>query len=75
MSPPSLTPTPWHRVTFGERVALDMVTAVLWPLRDDERMTVLINILAAQIGDSVEEERIDGLIEMLRMQLKAELAQ
>ena len=38
-------------------------------------MTVLINILAAQIGDSVEEERIDGLIEMLRMQLKAELAQ
>ena len=38
-------------------------------------MTVLINILAAQIGSSVEEERIDSLIEMLRMQLKAELAQ
>ena len=47
MGPPSLPPTPWHRVTFGERVALDMVTAVLWPLRDDERMTVLINISAA----------------------------
>jgi hypothetical protein len=38
-------------------------------------MTVLINLMAAQIGTMVEtEDQIDALIDMLRMQLKLGLA-
>jgi hypothetical protein len=61
----------WRSASFGERLALEMISATLWPLQHDERMTVLINLLAAQIDNMVEnEDQIDAIIDVLRMQLK-----
>jgi hypothetical protein len=61
----------WRSASVGERVALEMTTAVLWPLQHDQRMTVTINLLAAQIDAMVEnEDQIDAIIDVLRMQLK-----
>jgi hypothetical protein len=62
---------PWRGLSFGERVALETTTALLWPLQNDDRMTVLINLMAAQIGSIVEnEDQIDAIMDVLRMQLK-----
>lgn len=67
----SLTPIAWHRASFGERLSLDVISTLLWPLPGDERMTVLMTLLSSQILDAVEnEDQIDGIIEMLRIQLK-----
>ncbi len=61
----------WRGLSFGERVAFDATSALLWPLKADDRMTVLINLLAAQIGSMVEnEDQIDAIIDVLRMLLK-----
>jgi hypothetical protein len=44
---------------------------LLWPLQSDDRMTVLLNLMAVQIEDMVEtEDQIDAIIDVLRMQLK-----
>jgi hypothetical protein len=65
---------PWGGLSFGERLALDAATALLWPLKDDDRLTVLINLMAAQIDTMVEtEDQIDALVDVLRMQLKLRL--
>jgi hypothetical protein len=49
---------------------------LLWPLQPDDRMTVLINLIAAQIGTMVEnEDQVDALIDVLRMQLKLSLGE
>lgn len=67
---------PWRGFRLGERVALDAITAMLWPLKADDRMTVLINLMAAQIAEMVEtEDQIDALIDVLRMQLKLTLTE
>lgn len=66
---------PWRSASFGERLALDMGTAILWPLPPDNRMTVLINLLAAQIDDiSATDDEIDALVDVLRQQLKLRAA-
>ena len=62
---------PWRGTSVGERIALEMTSMALWPLEDDARMTVLINLLAAQIDRMVtEDDQIDALIDLLRMQLR-----
>lgn len=62
---------PWRGTSVGERIALEMTSMALWPLEDDARMTVLINLLAAQIDRMVtEDDQIDALIDVLRMQLR-----
>ena len=62
---------PWRGTSVGERIALEMTSMALWPLEDDARMTVLINLLAAQIDRMVtEDDQIDVLIDLLRMQLR-----
>ena len=67
----TLSPIAWHRASFGERFSLDVISTIMWPLRSDERMTVLMTLLSLQILDTVENEnQIDGIIEMLRIQLK-----
>jgi ATP-dependent 26S proteasome regulatory subunit len=65
---------PWRGLSFGERVALDTATALLWPLKTDDRMTVLVNLLADQI-DAIggSEEQVDAIIEVIRMNLKVGL--
>jgi hypothetical protein len=59
------------RLGVGERVVLDAITAMLWPLKVDHRMTVLLNLLAVQIDQLVEtDDQIDAIIDTLRMTLK-----
>jgi hypothetical protein len=62
---------PWRGTSFGERLALSMMSATLWPLRSDARMTMLINLLADQIEElAADDDQIDAIIDVLRMQLK-----
>ena len=49
---------PWRGTSVGERIALEMTSMALWPLEDDARMTVLINLLAVQI-DRIVRRRSD----------------
>ncbi len=61
----------WKGTSIGERIALEMTAMALWPLQDDQRMTVLINLLAAQIDRMIaEDDQIDALMDVLRMQLR-----
>lgn len=62
---------PWRTASFGERMALEMTTLTLWPLKDDDRMSVLINLLASEIDRTItDDDQIDALIDLLRLQLK-----
>ena len=63
----TITPVPWRGISFSERWAIDAATAVLWPLQSDQRMTVLINLLAEQIE---EEDEVDAISDMLKLSLK-----
>lgn len=66
----TLLPT-WRSASFRERLALEMISATLWPLQHDERMTVLISLLAGQTDRMVEnEDQIEAIIDLLRMQLE-----
>lgn len=72
----TITLEPWRGLHFGERVVLEAASALLWPLKDDDRLTVLINLIAAQIDVMVEDEvEIDAIIDVLRMQMKLTLAE
>ncbi len=56
---------------FGERLALEMITTVLWPLDTDERIGLLLTMLADNVADVAEtDEEIDVLVERLRFQFK-----
>jgi hypothetical protein len=67
----TITLAPWHGLSFGERLMLETTTILLWPLPPDDRVTVLINLLAAQIESMVEnEDQVDAIIDVLRMQMK-----
>ena len=67
----TITLEPWRSLSLGERVALEAASVLLWPLNADDRMTVLLNLLTAQVGGMVEnEDQVDALIEVLRMYLK-----
>lgn len=52
-------------------MALETTTALLWPLKDDDRLTVLINLMAAQVDAMAEnDDQVDAIVDVLRMQLK-----
>jgi len=56
---------------FGERLALEMITAVLWPLSSDERIGLLLTTLADNVADVVEtDEEVDALVEQLCFHFK-----
>jgi hypothetical protein len=58
---------------FGERLALEMISAVLWPLDTDERIGLLLTTLADNVADVAEtDEEIDAIVERLRFQFKLE---
>jgi hypothetical protein len=66
---------PWRSASFGQRLALEMGTAILSPLPPDDRMTVLINLLAAQLDAiTANDDEIDAVVDVLRMQLKLRAA-
>ena len=59
---------------FSERLALEMITAVLWPLHTDERIGLLLTTLADNVADVAEtDEEIDALVERLRFHFKMEM--
>jgi hypothetical protein len=61
-------------LNLGTRVMLEAASALLWPLKPDDRMTVLITLLAGAIGAvAANEDEIDAIVDMLRMQMKLEL--
>jgi hypothetical protein len=54
-------------MSFGERLALKMITTVLWPLATDERIGLLLTKLAANVADVAEtDEEVDIFVERLR---------
>jgi hypothetical protein len=58
---------------FSERLALEMITAVLWPLGTDERIGLLLTTLTDNVADIAEtDEEIDALVERLRHHFKLE---
>ena len=47
---------------FSERIALEMITTVLWPLHTDERIGLLLTTLADNVVDVAEtDEEIDSI--------------
>jgi hypothetical protein len=74
-------PHRYHRITtesvlslrFSERLALEMVAAVLWPLATDERIGLLLTTLADNLADVAEtDEEVAALVERLRLLFKLE---
>jgi hypothetical protein len=67
---------PWERASFATRLAIEAGTALLRPLKPDDRMTVLISLLAAQTAGIAENgDQIDAIVDVLRMQLRLGLTQ
>jgi hypothetical protein len=57
---------------ISERLALEMITTVLWPLDTDERIGLLLTTLADNVADVAEtDEEIDAVVERLRVQFKS----
>ena len=74
-------PHRYHRIAtesvlslrFSERLALEMITAALWPLATDERIGLLLTTLAYNVADVAEtNEEVDALVERLRLHFKLE---
>jgi hypothetical protein len=62
---------PWDETSVAVRVVCEATNMLLWPLTPDDRMTVLINLLADHIGDVAEnDDQTDAIIDVLRLQLK-----
>ena len=73
-----------HRITaesilnmrFSERLALEMITASLWPLAADERIGLLLTMLADNLCDVAEtDEEIDAIVERLCLRIQARMSQ
>lgn len=70
----TITIAPWRRLGFGERIAIEATSAMLWPLQHDDRITVLLNLLGGEIAEVAEnEDQVDAIVDVLRMQLKLAL--
>jgi hypothetical protein len=62
---------PWESLGFYTRITLEASTAMLWPLEIEDRITVLINLLADQIVKVTDSnEQVDAVIDLLRLHLK-----
>jgi hypothetical protein len=56
---------------FSERLALEIITAVMWPLNTDERIGLLLTTLADSVADVAKtDEEVDALVERLRLHFK-----
>jgi hypothetical protein len=55
---------PMTGLSFGERWGLDAGTAILWPLNFDQRITVLVNLLAAQLESDTQAEAVGDMLKM-----------
>lgn len=73
MKPPAHTITLdlYQSGSLGERVGLDIGTALLFPLAHDKRLTVLINLLAVEIAAVADDDdAVDAIIDILRLKMK-----
>lgn len=62
-----------HEGYEGFRVTLEAVTAMLAPMNHDERITLLITLMAAEMADAAEnDDQIDAVIAVLRKQIRIE---
>ena len=67
----TVTLEPWRGGSFGERVALEMTTMLLWPLDSDSRMTVVLTLLSAEIARVADnDDAVDAILDMIRLKLK-----
>jgi hypothetical protein len=72
----TITLEPWASASTGVRVACQMGLFTLWPLSDDDRMTVLISLLSYQIDQTIQnEDQIEAILDMIRMHLKLKLTE
>jgi hypothetical protein len=57
--------------SFGVRLAIQMISTVLYPLKPNDRMTVLMTMLADEILMEAESDaEIDAIVNMLRLKLQ-----
>jgi hypothetical protein len=64
---------PWGHASTGVRVACEGISMMLWPLKDDDRLTALLSLLVNHIDGIAEdegEEAIDAILDAVRLQLK-----
>jgi hypothetical protein len=58
---------------FSERIALEMISAVLWPLNTYDRIGVLLTILTDNVTDVIDnEEEVEVLLDRLRLHFMLE---
>jgi hypothetical protein len=50
--------------SYGERMGLEMGTMLLWPLDRDQRITVLVNLLAQQLDTETQAEAVGDMLKM-----------
>jgi len=55
---------PINGLSFGERWALEVSTAIMWPLNNDQRITVLVNLLARQLHNDTQAEAVGDMLKM-----------
>ena len=51
-------------LSFGERWALEVSTAIMWPLNNDQRITMLVNLLARQLESDTQAEAVGDMLKM-----------
>jgi len=71
MKQPVITIEPHGSGSFGMRLALQMIGTVLYPLQHDDRMSVLMTLLADEVVMTAESyEEIDAIVNVLRLKLR-----
>jgi len=65
---------PVEGLSTYSRVFLEAVTVMLWPLKHDERVTLLFNLLAQELGSAaIDEDQIETIVEVMRTVLQSGL--
>lgn len=76
MKQPIITLEPHTSGSFGMRLALSMIGTTLYPLQHDDRMSVLMTLLADEVVMTAESyEEIDAIVNLLRLKLRVMLAE
>lgn len=65
-----ITKQTYAEATFGERLALEMISASLWPFKTDDRIGLLITMLANEVVNVVEnDDQVEAVLDQFRMHL------
>jgi hypothetical protein len=67
----SITATRFENVTFGERLALNMIGMTIAPFKTDDRISLLMTALGIEILPQVEDDdQTEAVLDQLRIQMK-----